>query len=279
MPADTPNSGSADAARATTERCFGRVGALVGMVHVHALPGTPRHAESIDAIVDAAVADARALADAGFDAIAIENMHDRPYLRREVGPEIVAGMTAVATAVRAAVDLPLGIQVLAGANRAALAIAHATGLSFVRAEGALFASVADEGVLDEADAGPLLRYRRAIGADGIAIFADIRKKHASHAITADVSIGEHAEAASFVGLDGVIVTGTATGAPTDLDDLDRARAGGLPVVVGSGATAGSVRTLLAHADAVIVGSSIKVDGDWTRAVDPDRARAFVAAAR
>ena len=48
--------------------------------------------------------------------------------------------------VRRATDLPLGIQVLAGANEAALAVAYSSGASFVRVEGFVFAHVADEGL-------------------------------------------------------------------------------------------------------------------------------------
>ncbi|MCA9285087.1 MAG: BtpA/SgcQ family protein [Phycisphaerales bacterium] len=253
--------------------------ALVGMVHLAALPGTPRHRHPVDRIAELAVRDATVLVRAGFDAVLVENMSDVPYLPRDVGPEIVAAMTAAVAAVRSAVRVPIGVQVLAGANRAAMAVAHASGASFIRAEGFVFASVADEGLLAEADAGPLLRYRRAIGADGIGIFCDIKKKHSSHALTADVNLAETAGAAAFCGADAVVVTGRTTGAATAIDDLRAARAGtALPVMVGSGATAASLPTLLAHADAVIVGSSIKSGGRWDRPVDARRARAFVKAA-
>src|SRR6185436_15540194 len=141
-------------------------------------------------------------------------MHDRPYAKRVIGPEIPAAMTAVGRAVRAAVKLPLGVQVLAGANREALAVALACGATFIRAEGFVFAHVADEGLM-EADAAELLRYRRAIGADAIAVFADVKKKHSAHAITADVGVVESALAAEFALADGVILTGTATGREAD----------------------------------------------------------------
>lgn len=254
--------------------------ALVGMVHVGALPGTPRSAEPVGEIADRAAGEARMLASAGFDAIIIENMHDTPYLRREVGPEIVAAMTTVALAVRVAVRVPVGIQILAGANRAALAVAHAAGLRFIRAEGFVFASVADEGLMEEADAGPLLRYRRAIGAEGIAILADIKKKHSAHAITADVDLAETARSAQFFGADGVIVTGIATAAPTSLDDLRAARAAtALPLAVGSGATPTTLKDLFAVADAVIVGSWFKKKGDWRNAPDPARLLEIIEAAK
>lgn len=132
---------------------FGHLKALVGMVHVGALPGTPRGTEPVGVLAAHAVAEARLLVDSGFDGIIIENMHDAPYLLREVGPEIVSGMTVIAGAVRDAIDTPLGIQILAGANRAALSVASAVGAQFIRAEGFVFASVADEGLMSEADAG------------------------------------------------------------------------------------------------------------------------------
>lgn len=258
---------------------FGSPKALVGMIHVGAMPGTARGGEPISMIAGRAVEEAWLLAEAGFDALIVENMHDTPYLRREVGPEVVAGMTVVAEAVREAVDIPLGIQILAGANRAALAVAHAVGLQFVRTEGFVFASVADEGVLDEADAGPLLRYRRSIGAQNIKIIADVKKKHSAHSITADVSLAETVRAAEFFGADGVIVTGTSTGRPTSIEDLRRARqATSVPLAVGSGATPDTLRELFEYADAVIIGSWYKIKGDWRNPPDAMRVKELVAAA-
>ncbi|NNE43007.1 MAG: BtpA/SgcQ family protein, partial [Gemmatimonadetes bacterium] len=224
--------------------------------------------------------EATVLADAGFDSLILENMHDVPYLLRDVGPEVVAGMTAVAAAVRRAVDLPLGIQVLAGANRAALAVAQAAGAQYIRAEGFAFASVADEGLMAEADAGPLLRYRKAIGAEDIAVLADIKKKHSAHAVTADVDLAETARAAEFCGADGVIVTGTATGAATSAADVAAVRgAVSVAVLVGSGVEPPQVEALLRHARSLIVGSWIKQNGHWANGPDADRARELVGAVR
>ena len=198
-------------------------------------------------------------------------MHDTPYLLREVGPEIVATMTAAAAAVVNAVDAPVGIQVLAGANTAALAIAHATGSHFIRAEGFSFAAVADEGIIDIADAGPLLRERRRFNADDVAILADIQKKHSSHALTADLSIGDYARGADFMGADGVIVTGDHTGHAVDVEQLREVRgATELPLIVGSGVTPINIKEIFKYADTVIIGSSIKKDGHWSNQIDSSR---------
>ncbi len=252
--------------------------ALIGMVHLQALPGTPNSSKTTQQIVDIAVDEATKLVEYGFDSVLIENMHDAPYLLREVGPEIVATMTVAAQAVVDAVDVPVGIQILAGANKAALAVAHATGAHFIRAEGFAFASVADEGIMDVADAGPLLRERRRIDADDIAILADIQKKHSSHAITADLSIGDHARGADFMGADGVIVTGNHTGHAVDMAQLHEVRgATELPLLVGSGVTPANIKEIFKYADAAIVGSSIKKDGNWSQGLDVGRCQSLLKA--
>ncbi len=250
---------------------------LIGMLHVPALPGTPGHDLGMAEIIDHTRSEAATLASLGYHALLLENMHDVPYLKGEVGPEIIAAMTAVATAVRREVELPLGIQILAAANREALAVARAASLDFIRAEGFVFGHLADEGYIDSC-AGDLLRYRRQIGAEDVRIFCDIRKKHASHAITADLSLGETASAAEFFRADGLIVTGAATGEPTAIDDLTEARrASNLPLIVGSGVTPENVAARLEVADAVIVGSAIKEGGHWANPIDPARAARLVEA--
>lgn len=263
---------------AILQSTFGAPRALIGMLHVDALPGTPAAPAGaagaiVNAAIDRAIGEARVYAGAGFGALMIENMHDRPYARRAVGPEIVAAMTAIGRAVRAAVPLPLGVQVLAGANRESLAVALACGASFIRAEAFVFAHVADEGLI-EADAAELLRYRRAMGADGIAVFADVKKKHSSHALTADVDVTETALAAEFVLADGVVLTGPATGRPADAEEVTHvSNAVKIPVLVGSGLTPGNLREFAA-ADAFIVGSSVKRGGLWSNPLDVARVGAM-----
>ncbi len=254
-------------------KIFNKDKSLIGMVHLQALPGTASSEKTPEQIIEIAVDEATKLTELGFDAVLIENMHDTPYLLREVVAEIISTMTATTAAVVDAVDVPVGIQVLAGANKAALAIAHATGSHFIRVEGFAFASIADEGIMDVADAGPLLRERRRIDADDIAILADIQKKHSSHALTADLSIGDHARGADFMGADGVIVTGNHTGHAVDIGQLREVRgATELPLLVGSGVSPENVKELFKYADAAIVGSSIKQDGNWSNDIDLNRCR-------
>lgn len=248
---------------------------LIGMIHVAALPGTPQNSLTPEAIIDLAVREAEIYREAGVDGIAIENMHDVPYLNREVGPEITALMAVLGKEVKRASNLPTGIQVLAGANKAALAIALAAGLDFVRAEGFVFSHIADEGMI-HADGAELLRYRKMIGADHIRIFTDIKKKHSAHAITADVSIEETARAAEFFLSDGVIITGSSTGLAANPSELAAVKKSvNIPVWVGSGITPENIGTFFPVCDGMIIGSYFKKDGDWKNGVEPQRVQALV----
>ena len=252
--------------------------ALIGVVHLQALPGTPGSKLDIAAITSIAADEAGLYSEAGFHGVMIENTHDRPYLKAGAGPEITAAMAVIGAEIRRATSLPLGVQVLAGSNSAALAVALACGASFVRVEGYVFAHVADEGLI-EASAGALLRYRRAIAADQIRVFADVKKKHSAHAITADVDIIETAKAAEFFLVDGVIVSGVSTGQPAEPDEVNSVgREVSVPTIVGSGITTENIINY-PRADAFIVGSSIKKDGVWNSPIDLDRARELVRAFR
>ncbi|MCX7625868.1 MAG: BtpA/SgcQ family protein [Candidatus Sumerlaeaceae bacterium] len=243
---------------------------MVGMVHLRALPGTPRSSLPVREICTIAASEARQLREAGFDALLVENMHDVPYLRREVGPEVTAAVTAAVCAVRHAVDCPVGVQILAGANREALAAALAGDAQFIRCEGFVFGHIADEGWL-ESDAGALLRMRKALRAEHIAIWADVKKKHSSHAVTADISLAEAVHAAEFFAAEAVVVTGRATGDTTPLADIQEAkRASRLPVIVGSGTTPDTLRDQWHAADGFIIGSWLKRDGHWANELDADR---------
>src|SRR5258706_122438 len=157
--------------RGVIKSLFGVPRALIGVIHAQALPGTPGNRLTVNAIAQTAADEARMYAEAGFHGLILENTHDRPYVKgAAVGPEIVAALGVIGAEIRRAAPLPLGIQVLAGANRAAVAVAHACGASYVRVEGFVFAHVADEGLI-ESSAGDLLRYRRAIRAGGALFFS------------------------------------------------------------------------------------------------------------
>ena len=250
---------------------------LIGMVHVAPLPGSPRWEGSMERVVDAAVHDARTLVEHGMDALLVENYGDAPFTPGRVEPSTVAALAVVAREIRRGLpQTPLGINVLKNDARAALAVACAVGARFIRVNVHAGAVLADQGVV-QSDAYHTLRDRRLLGME-VAIFADVGGKHAVP--LAPIDLEQHARDLTHRGLaDGLVVSGQATGAATPIEDLKRVRSAvpDVPLLVGSGVTPESAPDLLSVADALIVGTALKHDGDVNAPVDPDRVRRLVAA--
>lgn len=246
---------------------FGVDSPVVGMVHLPPLPGTPGFDGDRGAVEERALADARALEAGGVDAVLVENFGDAPFYPDDVPEHTVADMTALVRAVRGAVDVPVGVNVLRNDAAAALSVAAAAGGAFVRVNVHVGARVTDQGVV-EGRAHETLRLRDRLDAD-VRILADVNSKH-SAALGAPVTPADAARDAVERGrADGVVVTGDRTGAAVDRRDLEavvRAVGDDAPVFVGSGVTPDTVDELLAVADGVIVGSALKADGDPTKPV-------------
>ena len=252
--------------------------AVIGMVHVRALPGSPRWDGDIAGVVGAALDDALALAEGGADALMVENHGDVPFTAGRVDAATVAGMAVIVAEIRRRVSLPIGVNVLKNDARSALAVAAAAGARFVRVNVHVGAVAADQGIV-QSEAHDTLRYRRLLGVD-IAILADVQAKHGMP--LAPVPIEHEARDCFSRGLaDALVVSGVATGEPTPMSDLKRVRDAvpEAPLLVGSGASPETVAELLSVAEAVIVGTSIKRDGRLTNPVDVERVRRLVVAAR
>ena len=262
------------------QEIFGRRRAVIGVVHLPPLPGAPRDAgQPMAETLATALADARHYAAGGVDGLIVENHGDIPFAKPdELGPETAAAMAVIADAIRRETRLPIGINVLANAPIAALAVARACGARFIRVNQFANAYVANEGFM-EGRAGAVMRYRAQIHAQDVRVFADVHVKHGAHAITADRSLTELARDVEFFDADVAIATGQRTGDSASMDEL-RAIAGGttLPVAVGSGVNPDNVGEIFSVADAVIVASFLKRDGVWWNPVDPDRLAQFMEAA-
>ena len=240
------------------------------MIHLAALPGTPKNKLSPKQIINSALEEAKMYTQNGIQAVIIENMHDLPYIKQSIGHEISTITAIAAYEIKKQTGLYCGIQILAGANKAALAAAYNAGADFIRIEAFVFGHLADEGYM-ESSAAELLRYRKQIGADKLLIFTDIKKKHSAHAITNDISIEETAEAAEFFLSDGIIITGNSTGKQADINEVKAVKKTvNLPILIGSGITDKNIAAYYPYADAFIIGSYFKKEGKWQNPVDPQR---------
>lgn len=248
---------------------------IIGMIHLKALPGSPMYGGDIHAVIEAALEDAAALEAGGIDGLMIENFFDAPFYKDQVGPETVAAMTRVITLIRGRTGLPLGVNVLRNDGMSALAIAAACDCQFIRINQLSWAMLADQGIL-EGKAAQILRYRRLLGADTL-IFADCLTKHAAP-IAAQTMELVAMDTWERGGADALVVSGVATGKPTDYDDVIAARRGApdAPILIGSGITPESLARFLSVVDGVLVGTYIKFSGVVHNPVDVSRVRELVA---
>ncbi len=239
---------------------FGVGKPVIAMLHLPALPGRPRHDRraGMRPVIEAVARDLAALQDAGVDGLLFCNEADLPY-QIGVGPTAVAAMAAVIGAVRREISRPFGVN-LVWDPVASLAVARATGASFVRE---VFTGVyeSDLGIM-RPDFGAIGAYRSGIGAESVALFANITPEFASSA--GRRTVAERARSAAYLCVDALLISGAITGEA---------------VLANTGVTADSVRDVLAVADGVIVGTALKAGGVTWNPVDPAAAAEFMTAAR
>lgn len=250
---------------------------IIAMVHLPPLPGTPLYDEGqgVSGLVEAVATDLEVLLEHSVDAVMFCNEGDRPYsLKAEF--EGVSVMSRVVTEL-APDDRPFGVDFLWDAQ-AALAVAMATGASFIR-EVTTGVYESDMGLWNT-DAAALLRYRRRLGAEDIAVFMNVTPEFASQIGQRSVSQLARSTVVSSLA-DAILVSGPMAGAEPDLESLQEAKEavrGEVPVLVNTGAKSTNVEEFLRVADGAIVGSDLKVDGYTWNPVDPQRVKRFMDAA-
>lgn len=253
---------------------FGGGKPVIAMVHLGALPGSPLHDHKggVEAIVENARKDLVALQAAGFDAIMFGNENDRPY-EFEVDTASTATMGYVIGRLRSEITVPFGVNVLWDPE-SSIALAAATGARFVRE---IFTGTyaSDMGPWTP-DAGKAMRYRDRLGRQDLALLYNVS---AEFAYSLDQrSLPDRARSAVFSSIpDAILVSGAITGEAAKMVDLEAVKKvlPTTPVLANTGVKHATVADVLKIADGCIVGSSLKIDGDTWKAVDPDRAAEFM----
>ncbi len=243
------------------------------MVHLLPLPGTPLYNGNMEEIYSSALRDTRTLEEGGVTALMIENFGDMPY-KKTLEIEQVAAMAAVSSVIKQHTDLPIGIDAAFCDYKAAFSVALAAKADFVRL--AVFVDTVESfnGIMEPCSADALY-YRKAIGAEHIAILADVQVKH-THMLVPNVPIEESAKVAVSCMADAIIVTGTHTGSETPLEAVKRVKAVvDVPVVVGSGVSSKNIHEQLSIADGAIVGTSLKTSNDPFSPIDFEKVKSLV----
>ena len=270
----------------TFNTIFPATPAVVGMVHLRALPGSPGYQGKMDDVIRAAVTDAEAVAGGGADGIMVENFWDAPFTAGRVEAHTAAAMAVCVHEIRKAVDIPVGVNVLRNDGESALSIAAVTGARFIRVNVLTHAMVTDQGII-QGRAYELSRRQALLGAlpaaaptqqphtggSPVLVFADVMVKHAYPLGEMDIQTAAK-DIARRGGADVLVVSGSGTGAPIEEKELAAVREAvpGFPVASGSGITPENLEQLAPHLDVIIVGTWIKRDGRVENPVDPKRVR-------
>jgi hypothetical protein len=256
---------------------FGNRKPIIAMVHLLPLPGSPGYSGDIEAIYAQAEWEAETLAQAGVDAFIVENLNDEPYLIGEPPPEQLALLAGLTRLVSRKANVPVGVNVQFNAWQAELAIAHTCGADFIRVEVFVDTVVMAQGLVHPCSA-QLTRYRRALGAQGVQLWADIQTKYTTNLVSQPLA--QSALEAKNSGAEALIVTGAATGQATPLEAVAEVKqVVDLPVLVGSGTTIKNVSQVLHIADGAIVGSALKEGGLASNRISRAATEAFMQAAR
>jgi membrane complex biogenesis BtpA family protein len=247
--------------------------AMIACVHLLPTPGAPGYRGDVEEIYTTALAEAEIFLRNGVDALIVENFRDRPFHPGTVPPETTAMIAGVTREIVRLAEVPVGVAVLRNDAAAALAIAVATGASFIRVNVHTGAVLAEQGVVS-GSAHETLRLRRALGSD-VAIWADAKVKHSRPFAYPDLRT-EVRDLSTLA--EAVIVSGEVTGVATDPQDLFTARTvTTTPLLVGSGVTEENLPAIHDAADGFIVGSHFKVDGVPTNPVDETRVKSLMTA--
>ena len=251
---------------------------VIGMVHLGALPGAPLHDadRGLDGLVADARADLLALQEAGFDAVMFGNENDRPY-EFDVDRASTATMAYVIGQLRQDITGPFGVNVLWDPT-STIALAAATGAHFVRE---IFTGTyaSDMGPWTP-DAGAAMRYRDRLGRSDLAMLYNVSAEFADSLDKRPLP--DRARSAVFSSIpDAVLVSGQITGEAAAMSDLEAVKRvlPDTPVLANTGVKHETVADVLAVADGCVVGSALKVDGDTWNAIDPERAKDFMARAK
>lgn len=248
---------------------------LVAMIHLPPLPGAANYdGRSVARIADDAADEAAHLVGAGFDGVMIQNTHDRPS-RVRVPTGTVAAMAAVASHIARRADVRLGVNVHKNDAEAALAIASASGASFVRIKVLVGAVVGVEGLIQGA-AEQALTVQREYASD-VEIWADLYEL--TSWTMAGTSLENLADLATRFGkADRLIVTDPTVDASRLAVERVR-QATPIPVLIGGRTSADNIKAALASSDGVIVGTCLRRDSRTDGPLDPEAVRSFIAAAR
>ncbi len=253
---------------------LGKKKAIIGMVHLEPMPGTPFYESgSYQRIRDRAISDAAALYRGGATGCLVQTI-DKVYpTKDEADPARIAAVSNIVHEIAKATgpEFQIGVQILRNAIQASLAVAAVSGGSFLRCAALVGATMTNDGLV-EANALQVMAYRRRLQAGHIKMIAEIHSMHFKAMDGAPVA--QLARAAVGVGADAVSLGDPDEAVTMRLIDDVRQAVPGTPIFLAGYTNHENARRMLAAVDGAYVGTCLEKDG-WGSAIDEARVRDYM----
>ncbi len=254
---------------------LGKKKLILGLIHLKPLPGTPLFEEGgLEIAMEKAMKDAKALYDGGADGCLIQTV-DRIYPAGDDADYArVSAIAVITNEVKKAVPLSfqIGVQIMWNCITPSLAVAKVCGASFTRATALTGITTSPYGIIS---GNPLkiANYRKLIGAQNIAIIAEISGYHFK-GFGEDEPITQKARMAMNVGADAVEVMASDEDTNNRLVHDIKETYPDIPVILGGGTDLENVRRRLKEANGALVGSCFE-NKKWGGNIDVSIVREYM----
>ena len=253
---------------------FGVQKPIVALLHLDALPGDPGFCGSVDAVLNHAGEDLRALQDGGVDGILFANEFSLPY-QPVADIATISTMAYIIGSLKSELKIPYGVNVVKNPI-ATIELGAATGAKFGRS--CFSGAYMGEYGLYASNSGEAVRKRKALEIQDFKLLFKVNPEADTYLVHRDVKVV--AKSIMFGGFaDGLCVSGAAAGSEPDDSILAQvysvAKPNGVPVFCNTGCKHENVRQKLELCDAVCMGTAFKTGGRLTGRVEKDRVTSFM----
>ena len=263
-----------------TTKLFGVKKPIIAMLHLDPLPGDPRwrYGDTMESVVQHALADLKALQDGGVDGILISNEFSLPY-QRHMNFVTPAAMAYVVGRLREHIRVPFGVDCISD-GEATIELAAAVGVAFVR--GTFCGVYVGDGGFYNNDFSALLRRKAALHLDNLKMLYFINPESDRNLDTRPLA--DIAKSTIFKAHpDGLCISANAAGQDVDDALIESVKQVNPEVVVlcNTGCRPDTITRKLRCGDAAVVGTYFKEGGKLENQqlenlrVDVNRVREFM----
>lgn len=246
--------------------------AIIGMLHLNALPGDPFYNGSMAEVIAQAKEDLDALQEGGVDGILVTNELSLPY-EKKVSTVTLASMARVIGALEGKFKVPFGVEAIYDAD-ASIDICAATDAQFSRC---VFtgAYAGDLGLVDK-DIAKTLRRRRYLERNDLKLFYFVNSE--GEVYLNDRPIEDITKTMIFnCRPEALVVAGGMAGVSPENTMLAKVKqaAGQLPVFCGTGCKLDNIEQIFSISDGAFVGTTFKKDGKFGNPIEYERVKTFM----